>query len=269
MKLSKLKLTKLKLTNLKLTKLKLTKLKVTKLKLTKLKLTKLKLIWRHLASSGVFWRHLPSSGVIWRHLASTRVIWPHLASPGVIWPHLAESSRIWRHLASSGLIWPLLASSGVIWFRGVEFPKKMCGNFVINFCIKCLTVWRLLGLRLPRDSFGGSAGRSDARSGRTSGTANGTPLFGASPHATEGFGVICASVVVPLLLPLPQRCATIWWYFCAQSEAIERLQPRRSPHVFMGFVVAFVVDLLWICCCVVVGASPTVCEDLVVFLCTN
>ena len=100
-------------------------------------------------------------------------------------------------------------------------------------------------------------------------SANGTPLSGASPHATEGFGVICASVVVPLLLPLPQRCVTIWWYFCVQIEAKERLQPQRSPHVFMGFVVAFVVALLLFCCCVVVNAPPTVCEDLVVFLCTN
>ena len=91
-----------------------------------------------------------------------------------------------------------------------EISKKMCGNFAINFCITWLTVWGLLGPRLPRDPFGGSAGKSDARSGRTSGTANGTPLSGASPHATEGFGVICASVVVPLLLPLPQGCETIW-----------------------------------------------------------
>ena len=37
----------------------------------------------------------------------------------------------------------------------------------------------------------------------------------------------------------------------------------------MGFVVGFVVALLLFCCCVVVNAPPTVCEDLVVFLCTN
>ena len=166
-------------------------------------------MWPDLASSGVICRHLPSPGVLWRYLASSGVISRHLASSGVTWRDLASSGRIKPNLASSGLIWPLLASSGVIWFRGMEFPKKIGGNFAINFCIKCLTVWGLLGPRLPRDPFGGSAGRSDARSGRTSGTANGTPLYGGSPHATEGFGVICASVVVPLLLALPQRCATI------------------------------------------------------------
>ena len=125
------------------------------------------------------------------------------------------------------------------------------------------------GASAAQGLFWGSAGRSDARSGRTCGTAIGTPLFGALPLATEGFGVISAIVVVPLLLPLPQRCVMIWWYFCIQIEAKKRLQPQRSPHVFMGFVVAFAVALLLFCCCVVVSAPPTVCADLVVFLCIN
>ena len=47
------------------------------------------------------------------------------------------------------------------------------------------------------------------------------------------------------------------------------MQTRRSPNVFMGFVVAFVVALFWRCCCVVVAAPPTVCDDFVVFLCPN
>ena len=47
------------------------------------------------------------------------------------------------------------------------------------------------------------------------------------------------------------------------------MQTRRSPDVFEGFVVAFVVALLLRCCCVVVATPPTVCEDLVLFLNTK
>ena len=76
-------------------------------------------------------------------------------------------------------------------------------------------------------------------------------------------------VVVAFLLALPHRCATIWWYFCAQIPAKETRQPRRFPDVFMGFLVAFAVALLLFCCCIVVSAPPTVCANLVVFLYTN